>query len=282
MYFECKKYLILTYIALSALSTNAQNGLEKIIVEKYYISEASDTICNSVGGKLPIGSLTYRIYVDMLPGYKLHTIYGNKNHELIIKTDTKFFNNAYVGNVIGNVIPRRNLKQNTVMLDSWLSVGAAGENLYGVLKQDDDTIETILHDLPCLQSSNPLAGIPIKVKDGLRSGEAVPRPTFFKIDSIANILNTQIIGSSIITNNGAWGCLGGAIGPDSLTNRLLIAQLTTDGILSFELNIQVGKPNSKPEKYVARNPIDNEIQLPSLIYSNQETKIIHSKKNNSN
>jgi len=282
MYCSYKKYLILTCFALSALATYAQNGLEKIIIEKYYISDASDTICNSIGGKLPIGSVTYRIYVDMLPGYKLHTVYGNKNHELFIKTDSRFFNNAHVGNVIGNVIPRRNLKQNTVMLDSWLSVGAAGENLYGIMKEDDDTLETIVHDMPCLQNSNPLAGIPIKDKDGLLSGTKVPRPTFFRMDSIANILNTQINGSSIITNNGAWGCLGGAIGPDSLTNnRLLIAQLTTNGTLSFELNIQVGKPDSKPEKYVARNPIDNEVQLPSLIYSSQDIKLIHSKKSNS-
>jgi hypothetical protein len=281
MFINFKKYLILTCIALFAFTTYAQNGLEKIIVEKYYISDENDTLCNSIGGSLPIGSVTYRIYVDMLPGYKLHTVYGNKNHDLFIKTDTKFFNNAYVGNVIGNVIPRRNLKQNTVMLDSWLSVGAAGENLYGIMKEDDDTIETVLHEMPCLQNSNPLAGIPLTIRDGLRFGINVPRPTFFKLDSTASIFNTQINGSILQTNNGAWGCLGGAFGHDSLTNnRILIAQLTTNGTLSFELNIQVGKPNSKPEKYVARNPIDNEVQLPSLIYSSPETKSIQIKKTN--
>lgn len=282
MCFELKRILITVYISLWVFLGSAQNGLENVIVEKYYISDANDTMCNSIGGNLPIGSVTYRIYVDMLPGYRLHTVYGNKNHELIIKTGTKFFNNAYVGNVIGNVIPRRNLNKNTVMLDSWLSVGAAGENLYGIMKEDDDTIETVLHETPCLLNANPLAGIPIKSRDGLRSGIKVPRPTFFRIDSIANIFNTQIIGSSLTTNNGAWGCLGGAIGPDSLTtNRLLIAQLTTNGILSFELNIQVGKQSSKPEKYVARNPIDGEIQLPSLIYTSQQKKLIHSNKSNS-
>ena len=278
MPFKLNRIISILYILLCVCIAKAQNGLEKIIVEKYYISDANDTIGNGIGGRLPIGSITYRIYVDMLPGYKLHTIYGNKNHELIIKTDTKFFNNAHVGNVIGNVIPRRNLKQNTVMLDSWLSVGAAGENLYGVMKQDDDSIETILHDTPYLRNSNPLAGIPLKKRDGLQNGVNVPRPTFFRMDSISSILNTQTIGSSFTTNNGAWGCLGGAIGIDSLgTNRLLIAQLTTNGTLSFELNIQVGKPNSKPEKYVAKNPIENEIQLSTLIYQSKETKLTTSK-----
>ena len=279
MCFKLNKIVTIFYITLSAFFAKAQNGLENIIVEKYYISDANDTIGNTIGGSLPIGSITYRIYIDMLPGYKLHTIYGNKNHKLFIKTSTKFFNNTHVGNVIGNVIPRRNLKQNTVMLDSWLSVGAAGENLYGVMKQDDDSIETILHDTPYLQNSNPLAGIPLYKRDGLRNGINVPRPTFFKIDSIASIFNTQTIGSSFTTNNGAWGCLGGAIGIDSLgTNRLLIAQLTTNGILSFELNIQVGKPNHKPEKYVAKNPIENEIQLSVLVYESKESKPNHSKK----
>ena len=214
----------------------------------------------------------------MLPGYKLHTVYGNKNHELVIKTDTRFFNNNDIGNVIGNVIPRRVLKKNTVMLDSWLSVGAAGENLYGVMKQDDDSIETIIHDVPFLQNSNKMAGIPLSKRDGLKSSEKVPRPTFYKIDSIASIFNTQSIGSSFSTNNGAWGCLGGASGIDSLTtNRVLIAQLTTNGKLNFELNIQIGKPNSKPEKYVAKNPIENEIQLPSLTFQSKSEKPITSK-----
>ncbi len=216
----------------------------------------------------------------MLPEYKLHTIYGNKNHELSIKTNTQFFNNAYVGNVIGNVIPRRNLKQNTVMLDSWLSVGAAGENLYGVLKQDDDSIDNVLNDFPFLQNNNVLTGIPVNKRDGLKSALNVPRPTFFKIDSLASIFNAVTLGSSLTTNNGAWGCLGGAMGPDSLgSNRLLIAQLTTDGILSFELNIQIGKPNHEPEKYVAKNPINNEIQLQTLSYNSKETKVFIAKDN---
>jgi hypothetical protein len=274
MNIKLNKLFTTVAIFLFVLLTHAQNGLENIIVEKYYISDAHDTIGSNFSGKLPIGSITYRIYVDMLPGYELHTVYGNKNHELNIKTSTFFFNNTHVGNVIGNIIPFRNLKQNTVMLDSWLSVGAAGEGFYGVMKLDDDSIETIIHDSTFLKNSNPLAGIPLTKRDGLRAGLNVPRPTFYKIDSIAKIFHTQNFGSIFSTNNGAWGCLGGAIGQDSLsTNRLLIAQLTTNGVLSFELNIQVGKPNGKPEKYVAKNPIDNEIQLPSLIYQSNTEKI---------
>jgi len=255
----------------------SQNGLEKIIVEKYYISNANDTLANAIGGYLPIGSVTYRIFVDMLPGYQFQLAYGNKNHEMFIKTDTKFFNNAYIGNTIPNIIPNRTLKQNTVMLDSWLSVGAAGENLYGVLKEDDDTLETVVHEKSFLQNSHPASGIPINKRDGLVRADEIPRPTFYKIDSLVTIFNSLSNGLSFSTKNGAWACLAGASGLDSLgSNRLLIAQITTDGTFSFELNIQVGKRNSKPENYVAKNPIGNEILLPSLIYQNKEQKIISS------
>lgn len=273
--------IFLFYFFFCASDTKAQNGLEAIIVEKYYISDANDTAGNAVGGAIPIGSTTYRIYVDMLPGYRFHMAYGNKNHELRISTSTKFFNNAHIGNVIPNVIPERNLKRNTVMLDSWLSAGAAGENYYGILKEDDDTTETVVHEKSFLKNENPQAGIPLKYRDGLARGVKVPRPTFFRIDSIASIFNTQTIGSSFYTTDGAWACLGGSVGLDSLgKNRVLIAQLTTNGILSFELNIQIGKINSKPEKYVARNPIDKEIQLPTLIYQSAEEKLISKKTNN--
>ena len=65
----------------------SQNGLEDIIVEKYYISNAADSI-GSIGN-LPSGSVTYRIFVDMLPGYKFQAAYGVAGHELRLETTTR-------------------------------------------------------------------------------------------------------------------------------------------------------------------------------------------------
>ena len=64
----------------------------------------------------------------------------------------------------------------------------------------------------------------------------------------------------------------GDLGADSLTeNRVLIAQITTDGVFEFELNIQIGTPTKGvSQNYVARNPIGNEIMLPSLIFKSEE------------
>ncbi len=264
-------FLIFNLVCLSVFS---QNGLENIIVEKYYISDANDTIANKFAGNLPIGSTTYRIYADLLPGYRFQAAYGSPEHELKIETSTLFFNNKEHGSKIPNVIPQRTLRKNTVMLDSWLSVGSAGEDCFGVLKTEDDSLETIDHEKKFLKNIDSEIGELLSVKDGLIKGENIPRPTFFAIDNEVEIFGNQKSGSSFVLTNGAWACLGGSVGPDSLTtNRVLIAQMTTDGDFSFELNIQIGSPiTGVSQKYVARNPLENEISIPSLIYFDKKNK----------
>ena len=246
----------------------AQNGLEKIVVEKYYISNSYDTTANYYAGKLPINSTTYRIYADMLPGYKFQAAYGSPEHVLKINTTTSFFNNTDHGSTIPNTIPYRTLKKNTVMLDSWISVGSAGEDCVGILKEEDDTLETIKHEKKFLSNQNKIMGVTLYKKDGLIHNGKAPRPMFFNLDSVINVFSGYKNGNSFIVNNGAWACLGGTYGIDSLnTNRVLIAQITTDGDFSFELNIQIGTPkNGVSQRYVARNPIGEEICIPSLVY----------------
>lgn len=255
---------ILIFILFTTIAF-AQNGLENIIVEKYYVSNAKDTLANKFGGKLPVGSVTYRIYVDMLPGYRFQAVYGIPGHELKLATSTLFFNNEDKGGVLANVIPDRNLKDNTVMLDSWLSAGGASESNLGVLKTKDDGVGTIINEKSFLQNDNIESGTPIKMQDGLIKGEP-PRVTGFGIDSIIKVFDNKTIGSLFGTSNGSWATLGGSIGPDSLDNKVLIAQITTDGVFSFELNIQIGTPGGSVENYVAKNAVANEIVFPGLIY----------------
>jgi hypothetical protein len=95
----------------------------------------------------------------------------------------------------------------------------------------------------------------------------VPFPAMFGLDDLSKVFFNSTYGSALVTRDGAWGCLGGALGPDSLnTNRLLIAQLTTDGDLSFELNLQIGKKGEPTQFYVAKNVLDGEFTLPCLTY----------------
>ncbi len=269
------KFFIISILSL--ITSNillAQPGLEKILVEKYYVSNENDTLANEIAGKLPIGSTTYRIYADLLPGYKFLAAYGSPEHTLQIATTTTFFNNEDHGAIIANVIPYRTLKKNTVMLDSWLSVGAAGEDCYGILKSDDDSTETVKHEKKFLSNKAKSIGIPLTTRDGLVRSDNVPRPFFFHIDSVAKVFNALHKGGLFEVRNGAWACLGGSKGVDSLTNnRVLIAQITTDGELSFELNIQVATPiKGVSQRFVARNPIEDEICVPSLIYGREKKK----------
>ena len=111
-----KLFLGLCLIYFGAFAYASQ-GLEKIIVEKYYVSDANDA-AKSVG-TLPEGSVTYRIYADMLPGYQFMMAYGTPAHPLNIKSTTSFFNNEDRGSFSPSYT-KTNAKKNTVMLDSWL------------------------------------------------------------------------------------------------------------------------------------------------------------------
>jgi hypothetical protein len=265
-----KKIFLLLAFSIGVLSVKAQNGIEDIIVEKYYVSNGNDTLANADGGKLPVGSVTYRIYVDLLPGYRFQAAYGIPGHELRIATTTLFFNNEDRGDTYPSYT-KAQAKSNTVMLDSWLSVGAACVGNFGIPKdEDDDSSATVVNNYSpqVLQNDDPSCGIPVKDQDGLVAGTPGIL-TAVGIGTEMAIFGSQNDGTNgpvFSTFNGSWACLGGSVGPDSLTNKVLIAQLTTNGRLSFALNIQIGTPSGGVENYVASNPTGLEISIPGLTY----------------
>ena len=256
--------LLLSFIFFGSLLSYSQNGLEKIIVEKFYVSNAADSI-GSVG-TLPVGSVTYRIYADMLPGYNFQALYGvpgSQPHELEIKTSTSFFNNEDFGATSPNGIKANNLKKNTVLLDSWFSVGAAGSGKIGVLKtQDKDG--SIGNSDGVLNNTDSTIGFPLNTHDGMIAGS--PKAvTFVGFTNELDIFDAlSQVGNSFKTTDGSIAALGGSTGQGS-ENIVLIGQFTTDGIFSFKLNVQIGTPSGGTEKYVAENPSSEEKQIPSLI-----------------
>ena len=264
-----KKIMLGVCLMIFGFFANAQNGLEKIIVEKYYVSNADDAAASI--GTLPVGSVTYRIYVDMLPGYTFQTAYGSASHPLKIATTTSFFNNEDRG-ATTPTYTKAQAKNNTVMLDSWVTVGAACVGNFGVLKTNDNGVATVVNSDGVLQNNDTTAGIPLTVQDGLLAGSPHSTVTVLGLD-LSSIDATSQAGNLITTNSGGWACMDGvqgstpgAKGPDSLKNILLIAQITTDGQLSFELNIQLGTPTGGTVQFVAKNPTGKEIQIPSLTY----------------
>ncbi len=256
----------------TCLVSYAQNGLERIIVEKYYISDINDATLNDVGGELPVGSTTYRIYVDMLPGFRFQSCYGSDipDHPLIIATSRKFFNNEDRG-AIFPTFNKNATKNNTVLLDSWVSGGYACAGNLGILKSEDNGVETVVNNDGILKNINPDAGIALTQEDGLITGSTnqLIVAGITEGDSGLNRLldntNDGPMGSMIMTTNGLWGVPGGTAGPDTVQNIVLIGQFTTDGDFSFELNVQVGKIGTV-EQYVARNREGDEITIPSLVY----------------
>ena len=106
----------------------AQLGLEDVIIETYYVANANDIAFSGVD-PLPAGAKTYRMYVDMAPGWELQAIYGATNvgtlevDTLVFRSTAPFWNHTDFGGLYGYNIQANRLDDNTVGLDSWLSTG---------------------------------------------------------------------------------------------------------------------------------------------------------------
>jgi hypothetical protein len=251
----------------------AQKGLEKIIVEKYYVSDEKDSINASNQGAvapLRIGSVTYRVYADLAPGYKFIQMYGDQNHDFIVNTSTNFYNDPNYGGVTPEGMSVANAKKNTALIDSWFSVGAAASGQIGVPKtQDTDgsvgNNSSVLANNPGGEFGAPITGA--LGKDGMMTGTPIS-PNKLGFTNELDIFD-QTEGNSFKTNGGTIAALGGAKGIND-SNVVLLGQFTTNGIFSFELNLQLGTPTvGGSEIYVAKNAKDSEILFPELIFTSK-------------
>jgi hypothetical protein len=273
---KIKSILLLIALAIAANASYSQKGLEGIIVEKYYISNENDSK-EPNGGKLPVGSTTYRIFVDLKPGYSLQSVFGVE-HELKIATTTKFFNNEVRGQIFPT-FPKSALSQGTVMLDSWLSFGGACKDHLGVLKSKDNGVATVVKNDDFLKNTDPLMGLALSIQDGM-----IMRPTltpsqagFVGELAVLDASNDGPMGDSISSGEKGAGWFssgGGAVGADSIDNMVLIAQLTTDGILTFDLNVQIGTPvPGKTQTYYYKKINPDDVVEPTLSYNSSKINV---------
>jgi len=286
-----KNSILILIFSCLFFSSALKAQIEKVIVETYYISDsldATDTI-DGPSRSLPIGSKTYRIYIDLKRGYKLAKIYGNSTHALkIISTDT-FFNNIdrpsyYYGYLMNKAYFRTNP---TLALDSWLTLGLATTTYNGILKTQDTGVSILnpshlstwggTAHVPggLLVNNDPLAGIPITNKDGLFANTYTYTNGFidqgFKDITQGNIDTTVFgakkIGSKFISYNSFLQQTPGVMGAIPDSNQILVAQLTTKGILTFELNVVVvDSAGHNPIYFVAKNPTGDTLLSPFLTY----------------
>ena len=265
-----KKYL-LSIATLVISNLFFAQGLEGIIVEKYYVSDeadAADAEENFAVSPLNVGSVTYRVYADLAEGYKFIQSFGSEIHPWIIETTTVFYNDPNYGFSAYEGTSVNNTRKNTTLIDSYLSVGGVANGKVGVLKIED-TDGNIGNQQGILANNNPLVGAPITGADGvdgLMDGTNIT-PNTLGLSGAIDVFD-QSAGGSFETTNGTIVALGGSVGVTA-SNHVLIGQFTTDGTFSFKWNLQILAPDGDDEIYVAENPIGTEQTLGSLIYESE-------------
>lgn len=253
-------FIIFTFAFL--VSTHAQDVLKKVIVETYYVSDSNDAAVTT-GGNLEPESKTYRIYIQMKPKCKLKALYGDQNHPMIIKSTANFFNNSDRDFSFGNQFSVSNLKENTVALDTWLTIGqttkSGAKTYFGIIKEQDrdgSIIGGMNNDEGILMNADPLAGIALTNADGMETSANVPINWINSgfIDLISGV-DTTIFGATNLRNEfkSHQVILGnsGVMGVDPENNTVLVAQLTTKGEISFELNVQIEDSTNIVTNYIA-------------------------------
>lgn len=251
--------LILLFINFNLLAQNKENNyiithndslaLENIIVEKYYIADSTDYL-DSTKNSLPVGSVTYRIFVDMKPAYKLLSVFGSLKHELFFYSTEKFFNDLEADAITGFNINIKNISKANIALDSWITLGAAARGFTGIPRNEDTMGLKLIYNRPSLY------------KAGGFTKAILPDFKHFNLDF--SVFEKDTNQGRFYTNNGAWAAPGGVKGPTP-DNKVLIAQITTNGKLSFKLNVQIGTPSGGFVIFVADKPEENEIEFNKLI-----------------
>ena len=265
-----KKSLLFIAVVLTSFLSFAQVGLEGIVVEKYYVSDAADSTDAAESGAvypLHVGSVTYRVYANLLPGYKVITVFATPEHTLNIQTSTAFYNDPSYGFKVYQGTSVNNTKKNTTLIDSYLTIGGVANGLCGVLKAED-TDGTIGNNQGILANNDVLAGLPIMGVDGvdgLMPGAPVV-PNILGISTELDIFD-QTVGNGFTANDAAIATLGGVEGVTP-SNHVLLGQFTTDGVFSFRLNLQLATPVAgESQIFVPDSAAAGEFVDTTLVYS---------------
>lgn len=241
--------------------------IEDVRVETYYISDANDAT-DEVGGLLETGSRTYRIFLDLSEGCSLLGMYGDTNHVFMVGSTAPFFNNLDRGRTYGHQIGNSALDENTAALDSWLTLGAASNQKYGVEKATDPDGSIIAGNNNdggsaaisggLLVNADPAAGQPLTVQDGLMplNGATVPpNGLYIQGNEPTSVLADSTMAAEFHSEDFIMGCSApGVTGPTS-ENVLLLAQLTTMGELRFALNLIIRRADGSIARFVANDSI---------------------------
>lgn len=262
------KIALLLLLASMGLRLPAQNDIENVIVETYYISNATDAVPNEEGGTLAEGSKTYRVFLDLCDSCALLSLFGSADHPMEIASTAPFYNNPDRGKTYGHEVNNGALDENTVSLDSWLSLGGASTQRFGVLKTEDpDTTseELFPNDLGMISNADPDAGIPLTTADGLFLDTASTQPPGFFAFGISpdSAFNDTTQANSFSSDSTRITCQLPGVRGHGNGNKFLIAQLTTTGELTFCLNVEVVRADGTVLRYVSSDTLLAVDEVPS-------------------
>ena len=220
------------------INTCKSQGLENIIVERYYVDSPNAT------------DTTYRVFVDMATGYKLLVVFGfddedpDTGNSLSFSTSTEFYNDNFGVTFGSNLNSLLFTPFPTAPLDTYLSFGAAASNQLGIPKADDTDGSDLVNAL----TNIPPDGISPSDVDGFLAGITANTSTLAMNTAGAANDGENFIGSE----DGSFFVLGGVegVGPN---NTILIGQFTTDGEFEFEINLQIQSAEGENEVYVHTN-----------------------------
>lgn len=256
------------------LSVYAQ-GLEGIIVERFYETDAADetnALDNGSVVPLPAGSVVYRVFVDMAEGYKFSQVFGTAEHPMTVNATADFYNDPSYGVTVNpGTISANNIRKHTALIDSWFTTGGASNGKVGVLKIEDTdgsvgNLQNVLANNPGGCYGSPINGA--NAQDGMTPNS----PTTYLVPNSLGVGGAlealdQTPGNSVLIDGGAVAALGGIVGPTA-SNRVMIAQFTLNGDITFALNVQlVNALTGVAENYVASNPMAGELTHPTLNYN---------------
>lgn len=288
IFIETIAKLVLVFLCCIVFTNSSEAQIENLIVETYYVADANDATDTTQGRSLQPGMKTYRIYLDLAPQTKLHRVFASSIHSLRITSTDYFYNNIDRPNAhFGHQINKNWFEDNpTIALDSWLTLGFASSMYSGVPKSDDTNGSFVggmnnfggTAAIPggILINNDPLAGIPLTDADGYMPNLNTAGQWYIYGFEDTSGDDTTVFGPIITGNEFLSDSLvlqqnSGIYGADSIVNKVLVAQLTTSGDISFELNVQVEQfdgTNYNMVTYVANGDslFPGEIVSPLLSY----------------
>lgn len=262
--------LLLTQVGFSQL--------QNLYIEKYYISDANDAT-DTTGGILPEGTTTYRIYAKLSPGSAVSKLFGDINHPFSMSSTSPFFNHETEGKTFGKDFLKPRLGESLVALDSYLTIGQVakqGPNLYFGLPKNQDTDGSFIGGsnndggsemltLGLMNNQNNEMGLALTQADGIDTMVTTTANWTsagildFFTGNDSTIFGSIVPGYSFESNQFNLTSSFPYSGVVSDSNHVLLAQLTTAGEITFNINLEVvfldNTGNLQSIEYVAQDTL---------------------------